>query len=94
MRGQERLLRRYICYINLWQIKSHFILGSAVGHSCPIEGQVFQTCRTCPATCSNPDRICTLACEQGCGCPSGQFIDQVNRRCVSLEDCPSCGYFH
>ena len=39
---------------------------------CPIAGQVFQTCQTCPATCSNPGLICTLQCVPGCGCPSGQ----------------------
>ena len=60
--------------------------------SCEIEGQVFQQCKTCPATCSNPNLVCTLQCKQGCGCPSGQLIDDVtdkeNPKCVDSKKCP------
>ncbi|XP_019849765.1 PREDICTED: papilin-like [Amphimedon queenslandica] len=63
--------------------------GTAVGHSCPIAGQVFQRCRSCPATCSNPNRICTLECRPGCGCPPGHVIDEANKRCVPLDKCPT-----
>ena len=43
----------------------------ACGPPCPIKGQVFQGCRTCPATCNNPNLICTAVCRPGCGCPPG-----------------------
>ena len=56
---------------------------------CSIKGQVFQQCRTCPATCSNPNLICTADCRPGCGCPPGQLIDEQNKRCVPANRCPS-----
>ena len=60
--------------------------------SCKIEGQVYQQCKTCPATCSNPNLLCTLQCEPGCGCPSGQLIDDItdkeNPKCVDPIKCP------
>ena len=55
---------------------------------CPIEGQVFQRCASCPATCSRPDVICHRACFSGCGCPAGQLIDTVNSKCVDRKECP------
>ena len=55
---------------------------------CSVEGQVQQTCRTCPATCSNPALICRAVCEFGCGCPSGQLIDTSINKCVDPQDCP------
>ena len=58
------------------------------GRLCPVEGQVFQRCRTCPATCSNRDLVCTLDCVPGCGCPPGQLIDTVNNKCVRPDQCP------
>jgi len=57
--------------------------------SCPIQGQVYQRCRTCPATCSKPDLVCTLQCVRGCGCPTGQLIDTINKKCVKPKQCPS-----
>ena len=54
---------------------------------CPIKGQVFQQCRVCPATCGNPNPICTLECRPGCGCPPGQVIDEANNRCVPRDQC-------
>ena len=57
--------------------------------NCPIKGQVFQQCRTCPATCDNPGLICTQECRSGCGCPPGQFIDERSNRCVPANQCPS-----
>lgn len=56
---------------------------------CRIGGQVQQGCRTCPATCRNPGLICTLQCVFGCGCPSGQLIDEDNNKCVEPKDCPN-----
>ncbi|XP_065920539.1 uncharacterized protein [Dysidea avara] len=57
-------------------------------NSCPIKGQVFQQCRTCPATCTKPDLICILLCKPGCGCPPGQLIDTINKKCVKPSQCP------
>ena len=56
---------------------------------CPIMRQVLQGCRTCPATCTNPDLQCTRQCKEGCGCPSGQLIDTLGNRCVNPSDCPN-----
>ncbi|XP_065913510.1 keratin-associated protein 16-1-like [Dysidea avara] len=58
------------------------------GRSCPIQGQVFQRCKTCPATCTNPGLVCTLQCQPGCGCPPGKLIDVTNNRCVQPSQCP------
>lgn len=60
--------------------------------SCETQGQVYQECKTCPATCSNPNLLCTLQCEPGCGCPVGQLIDDItdkeNAKCVDPKKCP------
>ena len=78
--------------ILLLVLKFHSLLLDAVGTTaasvCPIAGQEFQQCRTCPATCDNPNLICTLQCQPGCGCPSGELIDEENNRCVKSEKCP------
>ena len=59
---------------------------------CPIEGQEFQECQSCPQTCeqlaSGELTVCPLVCKPGCGCPAGQYIDEENQRCVAAEDCP------
>ena len=57
--------------------------------TCPIQGQVFQQCRTCPATCEVPDIACIAICEPGCGCPRRQLIDEQNNKCVARDQCPS-----
>ena len=56
---------------------------------CPIDGQVFQECKTCPATCDNPLIECPAVCRPGCGCPFGQVIDTTNNRCVHPKRCPT-----
>lgn len=56
---------------------------------CPIKGQVFQECRTCPATCKLPDILCSHLCMPGCGCPPGQLIDEEKQKCVTPNKCPS-----
>ena len=66
-------------------IVCYFLLFSG---SCPIEGQIKQECKTCPATCSEPDLICTKECITGCGCPAGQLIDTSNNKCVEPDECP------
>ena len=55
---------------------------------CMIKGQVYQKCASCPTTCSNPDLVCTAVCKPGCGCPTGQVIDKVNKKCVHPKQCP------
>ena len=64
------------------------VLDATATQVCPITGQEFQQCRTCPATCNNPDLICTLQCQPGCGCPPGELIDEENNRCVKPGKCP------
>ena len=68
-----------------------------VTSECPIEGQEFQECRTCPATCDDPDLLCTLQCQPGCGCPPGELIDEENNSCVKPGKCPietcKCKYY-
>ena len=49
---------------------------------------MIQNCRTCPATCNDPDLRCTLECRRGCGCPPGQLIDEINNKCVPRRQCP------
>ena len=49
---------------------------------------MFQACKTCPATCTNPGLLCTLQCQPGCGCPPGKLIDVTNNRCVRPKQCP------
>jgi hypothetical protein len=59
------------------------------GRSCPIEGQVIQSCPACPATCDEPNLECRRLCRQGCGCPPGEVIDETNNRCVLPSQCPN-----
>ena len=53
-----------------------------------MEGQIFQQCSSCSATCSNPNPICIATCIPGCACPAGQVIDTLNNKCVSPKQCP------
>ena len=62
-------------------------------HSCSVEGAVYSKCGGgCPLTCGNPYIICLIqGCFPGCMCPDGQLIDEVKKRCVPQEQCPSPG---
>ena len=61
---------------------------TVVTTDCPIEGQVYQECASCVATCSRPFPICpSRKCTSGCACPAGQVVDTVNKRCVSILRC-------
>ena len=56
--------------------------------SCPIEGQVSQSCGSaCPPTCATPHPICTKQCVPGCQCPPGTVLDEVANKCVLLTKC-------
>ena len=56
--------------------------------TCDIEGQKFTSCGSaCPPTCSNPNPICTRQCVPGCQCPRGTVLDEVQNKCVRLNQC-------
>ena len=59
--------------------------------ACPIQGQVYQECPPCYATCSRPFKICPsgICSTPGCGCPAGQVVDTVNKKCVTINQCPN-----
>ena len=60
---------------------------------CQVKGALLVKCASgCPATCLNPSVSCfVMICDVPglCECPAGQVVDQVNNRCVPLEECPS-----
>jgi len=57
---------------------------------CSVEGATYSECgAACPPTCLTPAILCLIqGCFPGCTCPDGQLIDEVNNRCVPLEQCP------
>ena len=55
-------------------------------NGCTIEGQTFQRCAPCNATCDEPNPRCPLICRPGCGCPVGMVLHEG--RCIPLADCP------
>ncbi|XP_069595001.1 mucin-5AC-like [Ranitomeya imitator] len=63
--------------------------------SCPLYGMEYQESGSpCPNTCSNTER--TMLCEdhgiEGCFCPSGTVLDDINNAgCIRQEEC-SCVY--
>ncbi|XP_073410450.1 mucin-5B-like [Dendrobates tinctorius] len=63
--------------------------------SCPLYGMEYQESGSpCPNTCSNTER--TMLCEDhgidGCFCPSGTLLDDINNAgCIRQEEC-SCVY--
>ena len=62
---------------------------------CEIEGQIPSMCASlCPRTCDGSGPIfCPAVCVVGCVCPSEKpVIDTVNKRCVSLDECPTGAY--
>ena len=60
---------------------------------CSVEGATYSECgAACPLTCLTPAILCLIqGCFPGCTCPDGQLIDEVNNRCVPLEQCPPLG---
>jgi len=60
---------------------------------CSVEGATYSECgAACPPTCLTPAILCLIqGCFPGCTCPDGQLIDEVNNRCVPLEQCPPLG---
>ncbi|XP_069823960.1 mucin-5AC-like [Dendropsophus ebraccatus] len=62
--------------------------------SCP-NNMVYQECGSpCANTCSNPERtmLCERHCTDGCFCPPGTVLDDINNTgCIPQEQC-SCVY--
>ena len=69
----------------------NWLYASLSAESCPVPGQVYSNCSSpCTFTCANVDRIsCIALCVKGCGCPSGQVIDEDKNMCVPINKCPS-----
>ena len=55
-------------------------------NGCTIEGQTFQRCAPCNATCDDPTPVCPLICRPGCACPAGTVLHEG--KCIPLADCP------
>jgi hypothetical protein len=59
---------------------------------CDIEGQRYYKCAPCPATCEEPNPVCTKICEPGCGCPKGKVLKNgeecvIPKKCQDVEEC-------
>nr|XP_046254811.1 mucin-5AC-like [Scatophagus argus] len=62
--------------------------------SCPDKMEYKECGSPCADTCSNPDasHTCDNHCIDGCFCPAGMVLDDLNERgCVPLSNC-SCSY--
>jgi len=58
---------------------------------CDIEGQVFTKClRQCVPTCATLLQNCSVNftdCQEGCECPSGTVLDEIQNKCVPIFKC-------
>ncbi|XP_064073586.1 von Willebrand factor-like [Vanessa tameamea] len=54
------------------------------------QNEEYLPCGTaCAATCTIPEpEVCGLACSMGCFCKEGFYRDEINHKCVKMEDCP------
>jgi hypothetical protein len=54
---------------------------------------VYQPCGGCPKLCENVIKPCTRNCKPGCYCIDGLVRDEINKKCVTKENCPigPCG---
>uniref|UniRef100_A0A4W6D050 Mucin 5.1, oligomeric mucus/gel-forming n=1 Tax=Lates calcarifer TaxID=8187 RepID=A0A4W6D050_LATCA len=62
--------------------------------SCPYKMEYKECGSPCADTCSNPEasRTCENHCIDGCFCPAGMVLDDLNGKgCVPLNEC-SCSY--
>ncbi|CAH2326337.1 mucin-5AC-like isoform X1, partial [Pelobates cultripes] len=66
--------------------------NTVCGAKCPLNMEYMECGSPCTDTCSNPDRalVCEEHCIDGCFCPPGTVLDDVdNRGCVPQSEC-SC----
>ncbi|XP_047436677.1 LOW QUALITY PROTEIN: mucin-5AC-like [Mugil cephalus] len=62
--------------------------------SCPYQMEYKECGSPCADTCSNPEasHTCNNHCNDGCFCPAGMVLDDLNGKgCVPLSEC-SCSY--
>ncbi|KAM4618065.1 mucin-5B-like [Discoglossus pictus] len=60
--------------------------------NCPPTMEYLECVSPCPDSCTNPDasKLCNEHCTEGCSCPPGLLLDDVNHRkeCVKQKMCP------
>ena len=55
---------------------------------CPINGQLYSLeAPDCVATCSDPYPTCSGQTKEGCDCPKGTVMDEIENKCVPLSKC-------
>ncbi|KAI4830567.1 hypothetical protein KUCAC02_002188 [Chaenocephalus aceratus] len=83
-------IRKLPCFLSL-----HVVLRRKDARkSCPDKMEYKECGSPCADTCSNPEasHTCDNHCLDGCFCPAGTVLDDLNGRgCVPLEEC-SCSY--
>ena len=75
----------HVCnYINL-----NLLLALATtGQTCRAENQVYTlNAPDCNPTCNNPNPPCLGTFREGCTCPNGTILDEIQNRCVPLSEC-------
>jgi hypothetical protein len=57
--------------------------------ACTSDKQFLNCGSACPATCRNPNPVCTEQCVRGCFCKNSNFLLTDDGRCVNRNQCPS-----
>ena len=56
--------------------------------NCTTMGQVYsQNAKDCVPTCANPNPACSEKTREGCHCPDGTVLDEIQKKCVPLSKC-------
>ncbi|KAI9542129.1 hypothetical protein NQZ68_023712 [Dissostichus eleginoides] len=84
------------CILRVEQVSSagQRITTESRGKSCPDKMEYKECGSPCADTCSNPEasHTCDNHCIDGCFCPAGTVLDDLNGRgCVPMKEC-SCSY--